>query len=489
MKYGISDDIIRKLAWEAYFLLAGEIDGDRLETEVSVRRTLLLSVITLGLLLVACGPGQSDEGSALRQGVVERGSIDEIVNVTGVVAPEERVALRFQQAGIVEQVFVEPGDRVEAGQPLAKLETDQLELAVRQAEISLEIQELSYQRLIEPPSEADVQAARAAVNSAVANYNSVTRPADPETIRAAELQVQQAYNAYEQALLRRNDVAWYLPDGQLIPVEESVKQALIQVEIARLRLEQLTSGPDQYGAAAASASIAEAQARLDALFAEPGPEALARARAQIDQARLALERARSRVADATLLAPFTGIVSAVNVSEGGITPTNLPAITLIDSSRLHVEVNIDELDIGQVVPGQPVRISLDALPGEVVQGQITSIAPAATSQGGVISYEARIDLAPTDVLLRPGTSVTAQIITRQLSDVLLVPNWAVRFDRETGEAYVSVLGEDGVPQDVPVVLGLRGDTTSQVIAGVTEGQIVAVSLTRASLSLFGGAGE
>ncbi|GAB4478295.1 MAG: hypothetical protein Kow00124_22500 [Anaerolineae bacterium] len=470
-------------------MLAGVIDENRLETEVPVRRALLFSIITLGLLLTACGPGQADEGSALRQGVVERGSIDEVVSVTGVVVPEERVALRFQQAGMVEQVFVEPGDHVEAGQPLARLETGQLELAVRQAEISLEIQELSYQRLVEPPSEADVQAARAAVNSAVANYNSVTRPADPETIRAAELQVQQAYNAYEQALLQRNDVAWYLPDGQLIPVEESVKQALIQVEIARLRLEQLTSGPDQYGAAAASASIAEAQARLDALFAEPSPEALARAQAQIDQARLALERAQSRVADATLVAPFTGVISAVNISAGSVTPANLPAITLIDSSRLHVEVDVDELDIGQVAPGQPVRIALDALPGEVVVGQVTSVAPGATNQGGVITYSARIDLAPVDVLLRPGMTVTAQIITRQLSDVLLVPNWAVRFDRETGQAYASVLGEDGTPQDVPVVLGLRGDVSSQVIAGLSEGQIVAVSLERAGLSLFGESGE
>jgi len=116
---------------------------------------------------------------------------------------------------------------------------------------------------------------------------------------------------------------------------------------------------------------------------------------------------------------------------------------------------------------------------------VTSVAPSATTTGGAVTYRVRIDLAQTDLPLRAGMTATANIIVQRLEGVLLVPNWAIRIDRTTGQAYVSILTEDGNLQDVPVVLGLRGEVASQVVAGVEEGQVVAVSLAGQNLSLFG----
>jgi len=453
-----------------------------------VRKTAFWLVLFPVLALSACASSGTGTETGYRKGVVERGSIDEVVSATGLILPQERVELRFDGLGIVEEVFVDVGDHVVAGQPLARLDTTLAESAVRQAELSLEIQQLRLEQLNAVPTEGELAAARASVNSAVANYQSVVAPPDSEQVRIAELQFERAFNQFEQASIDLRNTAPFLQGGALIPLQESVKQSLIQVEIARLRLEQLGAGPDAFSAAAAAASIAEAQARLDALFAPANNLNVAQMQTQIDQAQLSLQQAIERLDAATLYAPFTGVISAVNISTGQVSPTNLPAVVVIDNSYLHVSVNIDELDIGRVSPGQPARVTLDALPGTVIDGQVTALSPSATNTNGVITYEARIDLAEQPEDLLPGMTATAQVIVQSLTDTLVVPNWAVRFDRESGQAYVGVLQDDETIVDLPVALGVRGENRSQVIAGLEEGQVVAVALTREQLDIFG-AGE
>ena len=452
-----------------------------------ILRAGLLSL--LAFLMIACTGGQRETGPTLRQGVVERGSLDEVVSATGTVLAEERVNLGFEQSGVVDQVFVEVGDRVEAGERLATLDTERLELAVQQATLSLQTQQLNYDRLFQPPSPADIAAAQAAVDSARASYQREAEGADPETVRVAQLQYEQAFNAYIQADMELRAVQWYLPESELLSLRERVDQALTQVEVARLQLEQARSGPDDLTLAASLASVRQAEAELNRLLEGPSDLEVARAELLVEQAQLALDRARQNLEAATLRAPFSGVVAQVNVHPGMPPPANNPAIVLVDDSRLHVEVDVDEMDVGRVVVGQPVYITVDALPGEVLQGQVSNVAPAATLSGGAVTYRTRIDLVPSDLAIRSGMTATADIVVQHLEDVLLVPNWAVRFDRTTGQAFASILGEDGSPQEVPVVLGLRGDTVSQVLAGLEEGQVVAVSLESEQFSFFGNGEE
>jgi HlyD family secretion protein len=155
---------------------------------------------------------------------------------------------------------------------------------------------------------------------------------------------------------------------------------------------------------------------------------------------------------------------------------------------LHVEVDVDELDVGKLAAGQSALITLDALPSQAIPGQLTSIAPSANTNAGVVTYTARIDIAVADLPVRSGMTATADIIVQRLENVLLVPNWAVRFDRTTGQAYVNVLVDEKILKEVPVVLGMRGGTNSQVIAGLAEGQVVAVDLTEQTRDLFDGGG-
>ncbi len=454
------------------------------------QRVIIGVLIALACLLTACRIFQPEPEVRLRRGTVRLGSIDAVVSATGAILPEEQASLSFEQPGIVQEVFVAVGDAVAVGEPLARINAHQLELGVRQAELALRAQQLAYERLFVTPSPAQVAAAQAAVDSAKAAYAQTAQPVDPETLRIAEFEYQRAYNSYEQAKMNYDAVAWLLPEERLVSYREALNQATVNVEVARLRLEQLRAGPDEASLQAAQASIDQAQAELNRLFEGPSDLEVARAQVQIDQAQLALNQAVERFRMATLVAPFAGVVAEVNIQPGAVTPVNRPAVVLVDASRLHVEVNVDELDVARLVVGQPVRVTLDALPGAVVEGQVTQIALSATNDRGVVTYAVRIDLAPTDLPLLIGMTATVEIIVQRLDNVLLAPNWAIRIDRKTNQTFLSILAPDSqTVQEVPVLLGLRGEAESQVVAGVSEGQIVAVNLEPEQLDLFGGGGE
>ncbi len=451
-----------------------------------MHRNILLKSLGVFLvwLLVACA---SQQGAVdLRTGLVERGSIDSLVSATGNIYPQERVNLSFDQPNIVQSVLIEVGDVVKAGDELAHIDSSSLELGVRQAELAYEIQRLSYERLFVPPSEAEIAAARASVESAYAAYQLVAQGADPEQVRIAQLQYEQAFNTYLRVDMQLRAVQWYMPDDALLPLREQVDQALLSVELARLRLEQAKADPDQYALLAEAASVAQAQAQLDRLLEGPSDLEIALAQTQLNQAQLAVDRAKQTLASATLLAPISGSVAQVNVRPGMPTPSNQPAIVLLDASHLHVEVEVDEIDIGQIAPGQSAMIMVDALPAETLSGQVVSIAPSATVSGGTVTYRVRIDLNPTELPIRSGMTATADIVVQRIENVLLVPNWALRIDRATGVAYASILADDGTVQEVEVVLGLRGSSFSQVMGGLEAGQTVAVNLAHESLDFFGG---
>ena len=116
------------------------------------------------------------------------------------------------------------------------------------------------------------------------------------------------------------------------------------------------------------------------------------------------------------------------------------------------------------------------------------IAPTSDTSGvGVVTYLVTINIDPEDIVLRPGMTANASVIVDQLEDVMIVPNWAVRLDRESGNAFVNRLRPDGTIEEVTIVIGLRNEQFSEVVSGLDVGDTVVVTDERAGLtSFFGG---
>lgn len=422
----------------------------------------------------------------IRTATIDRGSLTLVVNANGNIAAERSVRLSFDAPGLVAEIAVQEGQTVRAGQVLARQEATAQQLAVEQARANLNVAELTLKRLQAPPDPRDLAVAEAQVKAAEASYNALFSTITPAQIRAADAQVAQAVSAYEVAIQRRKDAGGqYATDSipfQLALAQEG--QASFNAEIARLQAQILKRGPDGRTVAAAKAQIAASQARLDQLKAPPPQVQIDQANISIDQAKFALEQAQRQLDKVVLTAPFDSTVSSVTIRQGALSVTGVPAIVLIDVSRFHVDVNVDEIDIGLLREAQPVALTVDALDGAALTGKVDRIALVADQTGTVTTYQVRMLLDPTSAKVKAGMTVSAAITVQEVTDVVRVPNQFVRLDKRNNQAFVNLVDANGTLTEIPIQLGLRTEEYSEVVSGLNEGDVVGINLEAGSFSIF-----
>jgi HlyD family secretion protein len=452
------------------------------------RRTIYVILI---LVVLAAGgvafwrlrSGGSAQEEAIRSAVVERGKMVVAVTATGKIEPKARVGLTFETPGRVAGVLVEEGDRVKAGDVLARLDIDQLAVQVEQAEAALASAEAQLAELRAGPrpkeieqAEANLRAASAQLTAAAANRDQVASGPTEAEIASARAQVAQANTAKEVA-----QDAYDLIEEEGTEKEQAnydLYTAKQELAAAQAKLDDLLAGPNQDEVRAAQANVAAAaaqrdasQAQLDQLRAGPTGQDIAEAEAQVDQAQVGLELADLSLRDASLRAPFDGVVTEINLAPGETSPTQPPPVVLVDDSTLHMTISVDELDISGLKEGQNAEVTMEALPETVVTGAVRSIAPIAATESGVVTYDVWIDLAPADAPLRTDMTANATIVVEQLTDVLKIPTWVVRVDQETGQTFVD-RRVGGEIERVDVELGARYESVVQVLSGLSEGDEV-----------------
>ena len=431
---------------------------------------------------------------------IERGSISSTVNATGSIEPEAQVSLSFRNPGRVQTVLVGEGQAVVEGQLLAELETTDLALALAQARVSETIAQAQLAKLETPPDEKDVLSAQAAVevaqagvagaeaalNSARANYtqlfasNSANQQAINESqLRQAEVNLRSAQSQYDRVK--------ELPNVGELPQSAQLQSATLAYEVALAQAQLTDEGPNDAQVASALNQIAQselqlrqaqanlisAQNNLSTLLEGPAQEDLDIAAAQVQQSQLSQLQAENNLSNSQLLAPFNGVISTVSVKQGELFSGGLPAVVMSDLTRFHMDVLVDEIDVRQVEVGQQVSIRVDAFPDSEITGQVTEIAPTANNVAGVIAYAVTIVPNAEAVPLRSGMSATAIITTADVTDAILLPNRFINLDRDTGEAFVYKL-VNGAPALQQVELGLRNERESQIVAGLTDGDVVAL---------------
>lgn len=485
----------------------------------------IVSIVVIALLAVGgwfgyqrfvVAPQEAAAAPSYEMVSLERGTIASTVSATGSIDPEAELSLSFRSAGRVDQVLAIQGQSVVEGQLLAQLDTRDVELARAQAAISLQISQAQLDKLETPAKDSDLAAAQAGVDvaqasvasaqaalaSAQASYRQLLAGATAEELTVQQAQIRQAEANLRQAQSAYNQVKDFPAVGAL-PQSLQLEQATNAYDLAQAQYALATRPATQaqvsaalsaiaqaeVGVRQASSSLLTAQNSLQRLLDGPAEEDLAIARAQVDQAKLSVQQADNTIANAKLIAPISGVMSLVNVRQGELYSGGLPAMRITDLNSFHMTVLVDEIDVRQVQVGQTVRLSLDALPDQDLTGQVTSVSPTADSVGGVVAYSVEIVPDPTDAPLRAGMSATAIITTAQVENVVLVPNRFIQPDRETGKFFVYKMVA-GQPVLQEVQLGLRNDQSSQILAGLTDGdQLALVSLSaqeRLQNAFFGG---
>jgi len=201
------------------------------------------------------------------------------------------------------------------------------------------------------------------------------------------------------------------------------------------------------------------------------------AESEVEAARLAVSQAQRQLDEATITAPFDGLVAAMYAKEGDIIPPPTMApkviIYLFDPSSMELKAEVDEIDIPDVELGQNAIITVDALPDEQLEGVVTLVSSLPIVEAGLVLYEVKIGFdVPEGLEVKVGMSATADIVVQQAESALLVPARAVESDSQ-GNPMVWVKLDEQI-EERPVVTGISDGLQTEILDGLDEGEMVVV---------------
>lgn len=447
---------------------------------IAIVSSILIGGITYGILKSSRAKLDLE---ALTVAVDEQ-NLNVEIEASGRVEPIKSVNVSPENPGRLVKLLVEQGDRVEAGQTLAIMENSELQAQVSQAQA-----ELKQARASSSEGRAKVNAeipqAQARFNQAQARLNQA-QARIPRDIQQTQAQI----NAAESRLklvterLKRNE--YLLQQGGIAQdtfdeVNNEYQNALSTINELQQRLQQLkTTGGSEVEQL--KAEVAEARIALEQRqqTADDEVDAL---QASVDASEAALRRLEIQYANTIVKAPFDGIVTQRYAVEGSfVTPSTSASSTASASATsilalaqgLEVIAKVTELDIGQLQPGQKVRIVADAYPDKEFLGRVKRIAPEAVIEENVTSFEVRIELLTGQEQLRSKMNVDVTFVGEELSDALVVPTVAIV--TQNGETGVMVINKDDKPEFKPVKLGLTLQDKTQVLEGINATDRVFIDL-------------
>jgi multidrug efflux pump subunit AcrA (membrane-fusion protein) len=434
---------------------------------------------------------------------VGRGDVQITVNATGPLEANQNVVLSFPMSGKVATINVAQGDYVRKGQTIATLDTQTVTDNLLVAQARLAAQQVALAQLTEKPRQVDIDVAQAVLAQAKTSLSSAQHSgADATTLQIDQLNVANAKNSLYQAQLARDAVnnqkqqlqsnprsaqaAANLPSDNQENANINAADYSVQIAQNQLQIDQ-GKGANVGSVASAQAQVTSAQVALDNLLKGPDPNDVAKAQAQLEAAQAAVDAAKTALTQATLIAPFDGLVAQLSLNVGEQAPDG--AVVFQDASSYYVDVPVTENDISSIQVGQPVTLVFDSLPGVTVNGKVIQVGQTGSKTSGVVTYTVRVQVSPEGKRLLPAMTATASIITSQAQNVVRVPNRFIQLDRATGKTYAYVQQADGSSKQVQVTLGLRNDTYSEVKSGLSAGDVITAPPSTGGQGGQGGAGR
>ena len=224
----------------------------------------------------------------------------------------------------------------------------------------------------------------------------------------------------------------------------------------------------------------------------------------VSQRKTALAQARTNLSYANIYAPIDGIILSREVEEGQTVAASMTTPTLFtiakDITKMKVEANVDEADIGGVEVSQRVSFTVDAYPQEEFSGRVRQVRLSATTESNVVTYTVIIDADNPEQKLKPGLTATITIFTQELKDIDTVPASAIAFSPDTEtlqkyyhqnqitakipevktgknkEKYIWIKNNDGSLSQKQITIGINDGITVQVVSGLTGSEQIVSSL-------------
>ena len=468
---------------------------------------------------------------------VQRGAITSMLRLYGAIQPGREAKLSLQLAqGQVVDVPVFMGQDVQAGQVLLQLDVNPLQRELAKLENELLEARRELDDLVVGGDLAkriqlqeQLRQARSALDQAQRDLEDFSTGKDtPETSRAqaaADLaqtvleldilrtskerkqQLDQLQIIYNEAEVKHGPyVLIAAPSEQDRDVElilrndmldkrEALDQARLQydmeirageheVVLAKRQLrdleQEIAAGSADAERLTREAAVQQAAAKVQTILAQlealdqgASNADMARAEAEIVKLEGKVADAQAAVAEATLLAPFDGLVDQVNAYPGLVVTPGTVLVTVLDTSSVHVLARLSEVDVAQVHAGQEVELTFDAFPGEALAGILGEIPGYGTYENGLTLFDVKVSFDASALPLRVGMGATVGVPLLRKEDVLIIPLMAAQRDAE-GPYVLVVKGTKTERRRVE--LGISDGINVEVTRGLEEGEVVRVPL-------------
>jgi multidrug efflux pump subunit AcrA (membrane-fusion protein) len=402
--------------------------------------------------------------------VVQRGTIVNTLEFTGRISPVLEQDLFFRSEGFVDQIFVQRGDRVQAGDVLAQLEIGNLENQLAQAQVALETAEIRLARADQDRQDALVEAQLNLERIELQVQRGQTAGSSA-TLVSAQIELDNAHQRLANAeyeLQKSRDREWE-PENLRQQYERGVAQAEDALAVAQARYNDALSG-------SRGGSLDRQILEKDLELAELRVEQLERGvdpllALDVDRAQLDVDRITRQIADAQLVAPFDGEVLSIGVRAGSRAEAFRTVIVLAEPEALEITAELGSEALSQMSVDQAAAVSLRNRPGETYQGTVRQLPLSLTGvAAGVQESDTRTRIAiEGEIDLALGELATVVITLEEKEDVLWLPPAAIR----SFQARNFVVIQDGESQRrVDIRLGIQTASRTEILEGVEEGQIV-----------------
>ena len=388
-------------------------------------RYIHLDLVAL-LFLTACSKPPAEEAGAavpVQVTAVTQSTIRRIIEGDGVLFPRDQASIMPKVSAPVQKFYANRGDHVRQGQLLAVLENRDLTASAAEA--------------------------KGAVEQADSNRRATEGATIPESVGKAEIDLQAARDARDNAKKILDSREHLFQQGALArrPVDESqlaYSQALAQYRAAEEHLKAFQSVSKEEQRKAASAQVESARAHYEALEAQ--------------------------VAYSRVTSPIAGIIADRPINVGEMANPGLPLITVVDISRVVARIDVPQNEASAVKVGQTATITQ---PGnsDQTEGKVTVVSPAADPN--TTTVQVWIEIANVGERLKPGSAVHAAISSEVYKAATVVPVAAILPAEEGGTAVLTV-SADSIAHRRAVKLGVREGSQVQILSGITPGEEVVV---------------
>jgi HlyD family secretion protein len=349
---------------------------------------ILLIVVVVAAMAAVRVRRSLETGTDYFTSTVVNGSLQKVINATGSVQTVVTVPVGSQVSGQVQELFADFNSVVKRGQLLAKLDPRNLESAVANSRAQL------------AAAQARVRSAEAEIKTHAANLNSSRANLEGARVARdnAKLQLDRASELSQRGLQARNEYD---------TAKANYDSAVAKYEQAAAALEQVE----------AQSASTEAQ--------------IAQAKAGLQQAEADLDRAQVNLEYANIFSPVDGIVISRDVDVGQTIAASMSAPTLFniatDLSQMQVKASVDEADIGSISEDAKVTFTVDAYPNTLFDGKIAEIRLNPQTVQNVVTYSVILSIRNKDLRLKPGMTTSIKIAVAERTDVLKIPNAALRY--------------------------------------------------------------